>query len=235
MSAKPRTLLVIGSGPGNGIHVAIAFGKRDFSNIILLSRNEERLERDKQQLIGSIGNRDVNVTTQQVDITNDTMLRSVLAHIVDSTTVDCVYFNAARVEPSEMFDFPVEEIRRDFDVSPHACCFRAPTLTESPDHSHCVVYNSKSFCSQDAVSSLRRHKSQARISSDQQPALSQSFRALLLPQRCQICTTYSCPMPSSILSSSRDPLWPHQRRGTSQYGQYLLKSAAYRRTGVGTL
>lgn len=121
MSAKARTLLVIGSGPGIGIHVAIAFGKRDFSNIILLSRNEEHLERDKERLVRIIGNHAVNVTTQQVDIADDAKLRHVLAHIAESMTVDCVFFNAARVAPSQMFDFPVEEIKRDFDVSPYTC------------------------------------------------------------------------------------------------------------------
>ena len=145
MSAKARTLQVIASGPGIGIHVAIAFAKRDFSNVILVARNEEHLERDKERLIRIIGNHAVSVTTHQVDITDDARLRPLLAHIAESINVDCIFFNAARVAPSQMFDFPLEEIKRDFDVSSRACCSSAQMLTMSPDHSHCVVHNSKSF------------------------------------------------------------------------------------------
>lgn len=43
-------LVVLGSGPGIGLTTAKHFAKKHFSKIVLLSRNSERLEKEKREV-----------------------------------------------------------------------------------------------------------------------------------------------------------------------------------------
>ena len=117
MSTTKNTLLVIGSGPGIGVHVAVEFAKHDFSNIILISRQDENLQRDKNQVIGTLKRSDLTVTTHQIDITDEASLKAILSKVTASSRIDCVLFNAARVDQSSFFEFSTAEIRQDFEVS----------------------------------------------------------------------------------------------------------------------
>ena len=110
-------LIVLGSGPGNGVAVASKFAAKGFSRIFLLSRNAKRLEDDRATVIAASGREDIRVDNIVTDISNQQSLARAFQQIdQENLTIECVFFNAARVEPSELLKFPVEEIERDFRV-----------------------------------------------------------------------------------------------------------------------
>lgn len=98
--------------------VAAKFASHGFQHIILLSRNKERLENDKINVLAA-ANKNARVDTIGVDLSNQASLAKALQKIDELTTeVEVVLFNGARVEPSRLLEFPVEEIEADFRVSP---------------------------------------------------------------------------------------------------------------------
>ncbi|GFF60696.1 uncharacterized oxidoreductase YhdF [Aspergillus udagawae] len=114
-----RTLLLIGSGPGIGVAVASLFAQQYFDNIALFARNPVQLEKDRETILASAAsiNRSVTVQTWQVDIGDLRRLEEALAQVAQFGDLECVYFNAARVAPSPVFEFPISGIEEDFRVS----------------------------------------------------------------------------------------------------------------------
>jgi short-subunit dehydrogenase len=111
-----RTIVVFGSGPGIGRHVAAEFASNDFNHVILLARNESRLQQDKEFVAKAGPN--VKVDTLTLDLSDLQAIPPVLKKIDElASTVDVVFFNAARIQPSEVLQTPVEEIEEDFKVS----------------------------------------------------------------------------------------------------------------------
>ncbi|KAF2095259.1 NAD(P)-binding protein [Rhizodiscina lignyota] len=107
-------LIVIGSGPGIGRSVASAFASNGFTRIFLIRRNAQGLEDDKATVIATAG-KDIRVDTIVADISDQQALAKALQQIEEEKyVIECVFFNAARVEPSEMLKFPIEEIEHDF-------------------------------------------------------------------------------------------------------------------------
>lgn len=117
-------LLVIGSGPGNGVSAASLFAQKKFDKIALISRDPSRLAQDKATVLEAAkqANREFDVQTWAVDITDTTAFKAILRETEKFATFTCVLFNAARVAPSELLEFPEEEIIRDFMV-----CHLIPT------------------------------------------------------------------------------------------------------------
>ena len=109
--------VVIGAGPGIGRATAAHFAKNGFGQISLLSRNAERLKEDEAAIREAAGT-DVKITSHAVDITDLNALRQTLAKVEKEGKLECVHFNAARVEPSPILETPVEVIEKDFRVSP---------------------------------------------------------------------------------------------------------------------
>jgi len=113
------TLLLIGSGPGIGLSTASLFASKKFSKVALISRNKERLSSDREAVLSSLPaeKKDgVEVKTWDVDITATAEYKKVLKEVEEwsGEEVDCVVFNAARVAPSPLLDFPEEELLKDF-------------------------------------------------------------------------------------------------------------------------
>jgi short-subunit dehydrogenase len=115
--SSSHTLLTIGSGPGIASSVASLFATKGFNHIILLSRNATRLQADKAQILTSIPDSPPKIDTIEVDIANQVALKEALQRVESlGVTIECIHFNAARVEPSAFFDFRVEELEYDFKV-----------------------------------------------------------------------------------------------------------------------
>lgn len=119
--SPPSTLLLIGSGPGIGLATATLFASKKFSKIALLSRNTTRLSTDRDTLLSSLPasrKSEVEVKTWAVDVTESKTFKGVLEEVGEWAVegVDCVVFNAARVEPSKVLEFEGEEVVRDFMV-----------------------------------------------------------------------------------------------------------------------
>jgi short-subunit dehydrogenase len=111
------TLVVVGSGAGIGSSTAALFTAKKFNKVALISRSSTRLQNDRQTILDSLPTaRKVEVKTWSVDIAETQKFETVLREIQLFGDVSCVIFNAARVEPSELFDFAEEEIVKDFMV-----------------------------------------------------------------------------------------------------------------------
>jgi NAD(P)-dependent dehydrogenase (short-subunit alcohol dehydrogenase family) len=114
----PRLLLLLGSGPGIGVSVASRFARSHFSAVALVARNGEQLSKDRATVLAaaSEAGRAVEVRTWQADISDLSLLEKTLKEVEEFGSVECVYFNAARVAPSPLLEFPDEEIEADFRV-----------------------------------------------------------------------------------------------------------------------
>jgi len=111
-------LVVIGSGPGIGLHVASKFAASGFNRIFLLSRNANRLEDDRRTVISASGRSDIHIQNIVADISSQESLANAFQEIEQTgVPVEVVFFNAARVETSEMPNFPIEEVDVDIKVS----------------------------------------------------------------------------------------------------------------------
>ncbi|GAB0135986.1 hypothetical protein EsDP_00004305 [Epichloe bromicola] len=122
----PRSLVVIGSGPGIGVHVASHFASKGFSKIALVARNTEQLDRDSAAVQSDHGH--VDVRAYPVDVTDSAGLRAALDRITDDLgPPEVVFFNAARVKPSLLLEVGDEEMLYDFK----ACAMDVPRGTAS--------------------------------------------------------------------------------------------------------
>ena len=117
--SHPHSVVIIGSGPGIGSHVAAQFATNGFKNIALVARNAAQLEKDHVFVVESAaaaGHR-VTVKTYAVDITESAKLRAVLDKVgADLGTPEFVFFNAARVKPSTLLETDEDEMIYDFKV-----------------------------------------------------------------------------------------------------------------------
>ena len=122
-----RTLIIFGSGPGISNNVASKFASKGINHIILLARNTHRLQNEDAPSV-SKSNSSVKVDTLRIDLADLGSIPDVLKEL-DSMTqgedVEVIFFNAARIKPSDVLSVSVEEIEEDFKVqhtpySPHS-------------------------------------------------------------------------------------------------------------------
>jgi short-subunit dehydrogenase len=127
--SRPRTILVFGAGPGIGNNTAIQFASKGLSHIILLARNTQRLtEFDAPSVRSAAPN--AKVSTVTLDLANLDSIPGVLKQLNElakDEDVEVVFFNAARIKPSEVLGVSVDEIHEDLKVTPHS-----PFLISSP-------------------------------------------------------------------------------------------------------
>ncbi|KAH7006690.1 hypothetical protein EDB82DRAFT_423436 [Fusarium venenatum] len=111
------TLLCIGSGPGIGRSVTSLFATKHYKNVALIARRPDQLEIEKTAVHEAAG-QSVNVQTYALDVTDTDALLPALNHIEeDLGRIECVFYNAARVQKSSFFDYDVKEIEYDFKYS----------------------------------------------------------------------------------------------------------------------
>ncbi|GJN66302.1 hypothetical protein PLICBS_000319 [Purpureocillium lilacinum] len=113
-----RSLVLIGSGPGIGRHVAIEYARKRFNKIALVARNPTQLAEDKAAVEAAVVDGKVDVQTFAVDITDTAKFRAELENIGRVVgTPECVYFNAARIIPTPFFQATEEDILYDFKIN----------------------------------------------------------------------------------------------------------------------
>ena len=119
-----KTLVVLGSGPGIGVAVACNFSVRGFTHIALVSRDAERLKKDKDLVLDAIQERGYScqVKAWSCDLTKFDELKKTLDEVQGYGSLECVLFNAARVAGKPPLDEDIENIEQDFRV-------RGPPLT----------------------------------------------------------------------------------------------------------
>jgi len=116
MTSSSRTIFVIGAGPGIGRSVTLQFSKR-YSHIALFARGAEQLSVEKKAVEDAAGAQ-VKVETYAVDVTDT----EALFKAYDSAEAalgkpEVVFYNAARVLPSELVTHDVKEIEYDFKIN----------------------------------------------------------------------------------------------------------------------
>jgi short-subunit dehydrogenase len=113
--SSSRSIVIFGSGPGIGRSVANEFASNGFNHVILLARNHARLHQDKIAVEKISTN--VKIDTITVDLADKASLKEALSKIdLLTKEIECVFYNGARVAPSSLLEFPVEEMELDFKV-----------------------------------------------------------------------------------------------------------------------
>ncbi|KAF0327908.1 hypothetical protein GQ607_004739 [Colletotrichum asianum] len=121
--ATNQTLLVIGAGPLIGRSVATLFASKRYSNVALIARREEQLQIEKKAVEEAAPS--ATVKTYTADITDPEAFTKVLDQAdADLGKPSCVFFNAARVQMSEMLVHDVKEMEYDFKVIPEFSPYR---------------------------------------------------------------------------------------------------------------
>lgn len=117
-SPKDSTLVVIGSGPGIGAATASFFSTKGFEKVVLISRDAGRLKEDclAVEHAAQAVQKNVHVASWAADITDTAAFQKVLDKVASFGTVECVLFNAARVQQSDILKEPLEDIEYDFKV-----------------------------------------------------------------------------------------------------------------------
>lgn len=117
MTSKHGTLVVIGSGPGIGRNVAALFAERGFSQVILMSRDENRLKEDAAFVTSAAPNASVEIV--RIDLADKDSVATALREVdrkLEGSVLECVLFNAARIGISPILAFGAEELERDLKV-----------------------------------------------------------------------------------------------------------------------
>ncbi|KAF7191010.1 putative oxidoreductase [Pseudocercospora fuligena] len=111
-------LVVFGSGPGVGRNVAALFAEKGFKQVVLISRNAERLSQDADMVRSASPK--AAVYTVPVDLGDTEAVQKGLERVeecIGETTLEFVLFNAARTGKSEFFDFSAGQLQSDFQIA----------------------------------------------------------------------------------------------------------------------
>jgi NAD(P)-dependent dehydrogenase (short-subunit alcohol dehydrogenase family) len=118
-SRTDNTLLLIGSGPGIGRSIASLFAAKRYNHVALIARNlgGDHLE-DDRKAVQAASSPDVVVKTYVCDVADTKALIETLNAVeADLGTVECIYFNPARIFPQPILEHDMEEINYDWKVS----------------------------------------------------------------------------------------------------------------------
>ncbi|KAF7514499.1 hypothetical protein G7054_g15262 [Neopestalotiopsis clavispora] len=117
MAHQNKTLLVIGAGPGIGRSVTTLFASKGYTKVALFARSSEGLAAEQKAVEESVGSGG-KVKSYQVDVADLDALAKALAEAdADLGKPDCIFYNAARVRPSELLAHDVQEIEYDFKIN----------------------------------------------------------------------------------------------------------------------
>lgn len=111
-------LVIVGSGPGIGSHVAARFARGGFKKVILLSRNLERLSIDAIVVQSAAPGVDVDIVS--VELANTNEVRQAMAEVsrrLNGMSLECVVYNASRINRTPPLLLPVEDLQYDMHVS----------------------------------------------------------------------------------------------------------------------
>lgn len=108
---------MIGSGPGIGRAVASLFASKRYNNVALIARRSNQLELEKTALKEAVGT-PVNVKTYALDVVDSEVFLKALQDVeTDLGKPECIFYNAARVLPSQLLSHDVKDIEYDFKIN----------------------------------------------------------------------------------------------------------------------
>ncbi|KAF9767632.1 hypothetical protein IL306_015179 [Fusarium sp. DS 682] len=115
LPSKP-TLLCIGSGPGIAHAITTLFAAKRYQHVALVAQKAEQLHVEKAAILKAAGY-NVEIRTYALDVTDTSVLLSTMTHIEKMMgNIECVIYNAARVQKSSFFEYHVEDIEYDFKI-----------------------------------------------------------------------------------------------------------------------
>ena len=116
MASADKTLVVIGAGPGIGRAVTNLFASKRYNKVALVARRAEQLALEKAALEEAVGSQ-VQVKTYALDVVDsDALLKALSDAETDLGKPECIFYNAARVLPSELVTHDVKDVEYDFKV-----------------------------------------------------------------------------------------------------------------------
>ncbi|KAF2109446.1 hypothetical protein BDV96DRAFT_502560 [Lophiotrema nucula] len=117
MASSSNTLFVIGSGPGIGRSVTTLFATKRYSKIALIARRAEQLSVEQKAVEDVVGS-EVQIKTYAVDVVDSEALLKALDDAESALgRPECVFYNAARVLPSQLLSHEVKDIEYDFKIN----------------------------------------------------------------------------------------------------------------------
>lgn len=121
MTAPTRTIVVLGSGPKIGSHVAALFATRGFTNVALLSRNSDRLKEDQAFVLEQAvkaGIKSITIKVYSIDLQGDVeSVRAVLRKVEsDLGPPEVLLYNASKLERSAMFEYQEKSMEESYRV-----------------------------------------------------------------------------------------------------------------------
>lgn len=111
-------LVVFGSGPGIGVHVASRFARGGFEKVILLSRDGARLRNDAFIVYSNAPQ--VEVSTVSADLASPADVQRALRRIADilgDTPIECIHYNAAKAPRTFLLEESASDLRANLEVS----------------------------------------------------------------------------------------------------------------------
>lgn len=117
VETEDRTLFTIGSGPGIGRAVTNIFASRRYNHVALIARNEKQLALERSVIEESVGPK-VKVKTYALDVVDsDALIKALEDAEAELGKPECIFYNAARVLPSELLTHDVKDLEYDFKVN----------------------------------------------------------------------------------------------------------------------
>ncbi|KKY32255.1 putative short-chain alcohol [Diaporthe ampelina] len=117
MASSDKTLVVIGSGPGIGRSVTTLFATKRYNNVALIARRADQLGLEQKAVEEAVGS-GVRVKTYAVDVVDSSALLKALDDVeAQLGKPECIFYNAARVLPSELLTHDVKDVEYDFKIN----------------------------------------------------------------------------------------------------------------------
>lgn len=114
-SRTDKSLILVGSGPGIGSAVAALFAAKRYDKVALIARRQAQLDIDQKTVEAAAPS--ATVQTYAVDVTDLSKLEATLKQIGETLGApETVYFNAARVVPTNALEVSEEFLEEDFKV-----------------------------------------------------------------------------------------------------------------------
>ncbi|CAN8103843.1 unnamed protein product [Discula destructiva] len=117
MAATSKTLLVIGSGPGIGRALTTLLASKRYNHIALIARRAEQLEIEKKAVEDTVGSH-IKVKAYALDVVDTDALAKALDNVDEELgKPECIFYNAARVIPSQLLSHDVKEVEYDLKIN----------------------------------------------------------------------------------------------------------------------
>ena len=95
MSDTPKTMVIVGVGPGNGMHIAKEFGSHGY-DLVLMARDKDKLASYVDELAAD----GIKADMQRVDCSDPHSVEKAMDEVLDMhPAIDVLHYNTAMLQP----------------------------------------------------------------------------------------------------------------------------------------